>query len=197
MIINIIGECDKRPVTYCVMKILQALGDVLFITTSSRLVRLSDTGESGGHYQNTMIGVTTDGIDDFFSEFNYTRNDFNNIIVDNVVEAEANLTIYVEGMQMSENENYYLSLLDNYKTIRLYKGKLIDGTTAYRLEQFEALRDMTPMNAKVIKAVAAALSESLGMPAARLESIAARSSNGASPGKGSSLPSVSIPKKKR
>lgn len=197
MIINIIGDCDKRPVTYCAMKILQELGDVLLITTSSRLVRLSDTGESGGHYQDTMIGVTTDGIDDFFSEFNYNRNDFYNIIVDNVIEAEANLTIFVEGMATSETEEYYLSLLGNYKTIRLYKGKLLDNTTAYRLEQFEALRDMTPMNAKVIKAVAAAMSESLGIPAQKLEAIASKVSNGAAPGKGSRLAAINIPKKKK
>lgn len=197
MIINIIGDCDKRPVTYCALKILQSIGDVLFITTSSRLVRLSDTGESGGHYQNTMIGVTGDGIDDFFSEFSYNRNDFDNILVDNIVEADADLTIYVEGMVTSENEKAYLSMLDNYKTIRLYKGKLLDGTTAYKMEQFEALRDMTPMNAKVIKAVAAALSETLGMPANRLEVLGAKVTNGAAPGNGSKIPTPRVPKKRK
>lgn len=197
MIINVIGDCDKRPVTYCVMKILQSLGDVLFVTTSSRLVRLSDTGESGGHYQNIMIGVTTEGVDDFFEEFNYNRNDFNNILVDNVLEADADLTIYVEGMSESDNEKYVLSLLENYKTVRLYKGKLVDGTTAYKMEQFEALRDMTPMNAKVIKAVAAAMSETFKIPAPRLEAIAAKVSNGAAPGKGSKIPTRKPTKKRK
>lgn len=197
MIVNIIGDCDKRPVTYCVLKILQSLGDVLLITTSNRLIRLSDTGESGGHYQNVMVGVTTEGVDDFFEEFNYNRKDFNNIVVDNVIEAEADLTIYVEGMSESDDEKYVLSLLDSYKTVRLYKGKLIDGTTAYKMEQFEALRDMTPMNAKVIKAVAAALSETLKIPAPRLEAIAAKVANGAAPGKGSKLPTVGGTKKKK
>lgn len=197
MIINIIGDCDKRPVTYCVIKILQSLGDVLLVTTSNRLIRLSDTGESGGHYQNVMIGVTSEGVDDFFEEFNYNRNDFNNIVVDNVIEAEADLTIYVEGMTESENEKYVLSLLESYKTVRLYKGKLIDGTTAYKMEQFEALRDMTPMNAKVIKAVAAALSETLKIPAPRLEAIAAKVTNGAAPGKGNKIPAIGGTKKKK
>ena len=71
MIVNIIGECDKRPVLYTCMKILQNIGDVLLISNSSRLMRLSDTRDIGGHYQNTMIAVTMDGIDDFFDDFKY------------------------------------------------------------------------------------------------------------------------------
>ena len=46
MVINIIGDCDKRPVLYTVMKICQTLGDVLLVSSSSRLMRLSDTNAS-------------------------------------------------------------------------------------------------------------------------------------------------------
>ena len=71
MIINIIGNCDKRPVLYTVMKICQTLGDVLVITNNARLLRLSDTWDSFGHYQNTMIAYTQEGIDDFLDDFAY------------------------------------------------------------------------------------------------------------------------------
>ena len=125
MIVNIIGECDKRPVLYCAMKVFQEFGDVLLLTSSSRLVRLSEDGQSGGNYQNTMVNVTQDGIDDFFESFAYNVGDFDYIIIDNIVSVDADLSIYVEGMASSENEEYILSLLDNYKTVRLYKDKLI------------------------------------------------------------------------
>lgn len=195
MIINIIGECDKRPVTYCILKILQSMGDVLYITSNSRLRRLSDTGESGGHYQNTMIGITLEGVDDFFQQFNYSRNDFYYIVVDNVVEVEADLIIHIESHNTSDNEAYMLSLLDSYKTIRLYRDKLIEPATMYKLDQFESLRDMTPMTPKVVKAVSKILSESLGMPAERLMNLGLRSSNGA-PNKGRRITDGKVGKKK-
>ena len=172
MIINIIGACDKRPVLYSCMKILQEFGDVLLITSSSRLIRLSDTGESCGHYQNTMICVTQDGIDDCFAQLHYAPEDFDYIIIDNVVSADADATIFVEGMKMSESDEYTLSLLDEYSTIKLYKDKLVESQTLYKLEQFEALADMCPMTPKVVTAVCKAMSPVLNVQADRLAKIA-------------------------
>ena len=87
MVINIIGDCDKRPVLYTVMKICQTLGDVLLVSSSSRLMRLSDTNASYGHYQNTMVTVTQEGIDDFFDNFEYDLADFEFVIIDNIISA--------------------------------------------------------------------------------------------------------------
>lgn len=172
MLINIIGDCDKRPVLYTVMKICQALGDVLLITSSSRLVRLSDTGESYGHCQNTMIAVTDEGIDTFWEEFTYDVTDFEFVIVDNIVSGEADLTIYVEGMLQSEQEMINLEYIDDYHTIELYKGSIVDAKTMLRCEEFEALRDFCPINQKVAEKVAAIMAPALHTDAKKLLSIA-------------------------
>lgn len=172
MVINIIGDCDKRPVLYTVMKISQTLGDVLLITSSSRLVRLSDTGVSCGHYQNTMVAVTQDGIDDFWEEFIYDVSDFETIIIDNMVSADADLVIYVKGMTESENEKSNLEYIDSYESIDLYKGKLIDAATLMRCEEFEALRDLCPINNKIAEKVAAIMAKAMHTDAKKLFTIA-------------------------
>lgn len=154
MIINIIGDCDKRPVLYTVMKICQTLGDVLLVSSSSRLIRLSDTHESMGHYQNTMIAITQEGLDDFFDEFKYDTTDFEFTIIDNIIAAEADIFIYVKGMAESDFEKDNLEYIDNYETIELYKGRLLDASTLYNCEEFEALKDMCVISNKVAEKVA-------------------------------------------
>lgn len=172
MLINIIGDCDKRPVLYTVMKICQNLGDVLLVTSSSRLVRLSDTGESYGHCQNTMIAVTQEGIDDFWENFVYDVTDFEFVIIDNIVSAEADLTLYVKGMVQSQNEIDALEYIENYEVIDLYKGRLVDSMTMMRCEEFEALRDFCPINVKVANAVVNALYKKLNVDQKKLYTIA-------------------------
>lgn len=162
MIINIIGDCDKRPVLYTVMKICQTLGDVLLVTNNSRLIRLSNTRENYGHYQNTMIAITHEGIDDFFENFEYDLEDFEYVIIDNIVSAEADLFIYVEGLLASEHEMDTLEYIDDYKTIRLYKGNMLSSRVMYNLEVFEAYVNMQPIGQKVAEAVSKILAEAFG-----------------------------------
>lgn len=178
MIINIIGDCDKRPVLYTFMKICQSLGDVLLITSSSRLMRLSDTGESMGHYQNTMIAVTQDGLDDFFDEFRYDTSDFEFTIIDNIVAAEADLFVYVKGMTQSENEVNNLEYLDTYETIELYKGGILDSKVIYNCEEFEALRDMCPISPKIASVVSSVFAKAIHKDAKNIEKIALSSTKG-------------------
>ncbi len=173
MIINVIGDCDKRPVLFTIMKICQALGDVLLVTSSSRLVRLSDTGTTYGHCQNTMIAVTQDGIDDFWEQFTYSATDFDYTIVDNIVTAEADLTIYVKGMVESEYEAENLEYIDDYETVELYKnGGMVDKTTLMRCEEFEAYKDFCPINQKIADRVAAILAKAINSDAKKLSSLA-------------------------
>ena len=161
MVINIIGDCDKRPVLYTVMKICQTLGDVLLVSNSTRLIRLSNTRESYGHYQNTMVAITQDGIDDFFENFEYDLEDFEYTIVDNIPLAEADLVIYVEGLIQSEGEMDVLEYIDDYKTIKLYKGHLLSANTLYNLECFEAYENMQPIGQKVAEAVSKIMAEAM------------------------------------
>ena len=177
MRINLIGECDKRSVLYTLMKICQGLGDVLLVTSSSRINRLSDTRDTYGHYQNTMIAVTHEGLDDFLENFVYDLVDFNYVIIDNIVDADADLTIYVQGYVQSEQEKENLEYLDSYATIKLYSDKLLDANTPYKLEEFEAMRDMCVVAPKVASKVAAILSQATGISAKNLEGIALKNTS--------------------
>ena len=172
MRINLIGECDKRPVLYTLMKICQELGDVLLITSSSRSNRLSDTRDTYGHYQNTMIAVTHDGLDDFLENFVYDLMDFNYVIIDNIIDADADMTIYVQGYAQSETEKDNLEYIDSYATIKLYTDRLLDANTPYKLEEFEALCDMCVVAPKVATKLANILSPVFGRSAKNLEGIA-------------------------
>lgn len=172
MVINLIGDCDKRPVLYTLMKICQGLGDVLMVTSSSRLIRLSDTKETYGHYQNTMIAVTQEGIDDFFSEFMYHIGDFDFTIIDNIISAEADFVIYVKGMVESEEEKDNLEYIENYETIQLFNGKYINDKTLLRCEEFEACKTMCPINNKLAETIAIMLAKQLNVDPKNLVKIA-------------------------
>lgn len=172
MVINVIGECDKRPVLYTIMKICQTLGDVLIVSNNTRLKRLSDTRETYGHYQNTMIAITADGIDDFFEDFMYDLSDFEFVVIDNIVKADADLYIYVKGYSVSEFESDTMEYIDEYETIELYKGKLLDSKTLLACEEFEAFSDMCPINSKVAEKVATILAKKLNKPVKNLIGIA-------------------------
>lgn len=183
MIINIVGDCDKRPVLYTVMKICQTLGDTLLVTTDNRMLRLSDTRETQGHYQNVMIAVATDGIDDFFEDFVYGQQDFANIIVDGMVSADADTTIYVKGLVESEEEQMMLEYLEDYSTIKLYEGKAATSAAFLNCEKFESYRLFNPINAAIAAEVADALAKTAGTSAVNLSKIAMTAPVGSSAGK--------------
>ena len=172
MIINIIGDCDKRPVLFTVMKICQTYGDVLLVSNSSRLSRLSDTGDTYGHYQNCMIAITQDGIDDFFETFMYDITDFEYIIVDNIITADADLVIYVAGLTQSSNEKDNLEYIEDYETVELYKGKLIDANTLMRCEEFEATGDMCTIAPKVAEKISGILAKHLNVDPKKIYTVA-------------------------
>ena len=171
MIISVIGDCDTRPVLYTMMKICQTLGDVLLITANTRLIRMTDTRDSGGHLQNCMIGIADEGIDDFFENFEYLDTDFNYVIIDNLMSADAEGVIYVRGLTESEDEKMQLEYIDEYTTIDLYKGKLCDSKTLFKCEEFEAYMNMCTINSKLTQEVAKAISGILQVPADKLTQI--------------------------
>lgn len=164
MIINLIGDCDDRPVLYTIMKMCQSLGDVLLVTGDARLVRLSDTGESMGHYQNCMIGITYEGIDEFWEEMPYDVSDFEYVIVDNIIDGNADVVIYTKGLLESEAEHDNLEYIDDYTTIELFTGGYLDSKTLYRLEEFEAYKTMCPISQKLAQKLAKVLAEPMKTP---------------------------------
>ena len=174
MIINLIGECDKRPVLYTLMKICQDLGDVLLVTSSSRLLRLSDTRESGGHYQNVMIHFTQDGIDDFFESISYDSSSFECIIVDNIITASADLTIYVKSYIPSAREKDMIEYLEDYVEIDLYRGNYISNKVYLNLEKFESLSNMEPISGPIAEKLATTLAPMLKVSPKNIKNIALR-----------------------
>lgn len=182
MIINIIGCCDKRPVLYTVMKMLQSLGDVLLVSSSTRLARLSETGESGGSYQNIMVGITTEGLDDFFEEFPYDIDDFANVIVDNLVTADADLTIYVKGLIQNQTDTDMLEYIDDYQVIEPYALKDSQGSMFYNCEKFEAYRNLNPISQKLALAVGNILAPLYKTTGENLMKIAMAEPKGSNPG---------------
>lgn len=153
MIVNVIGDCDKRPVIYTLMKVFQTLGDVLFVTNNSFFRRLSNTGDSGGHFQNVMIAFTNGGVGDFFDEFRYDYEDFSYVILDNVVEAEANLTIHVYSMLDSETTKDTLEYMEDVVELGLWNNKSI-GQAYVACEKFEAFGVMLPMPIGIVQPIA-------------------------------------------
>ena len=172
MVINLIGDCDKRPVLYTAIKICQTLGDVLVVSNNTSLMRLSDTRENYGHYQNTMIAITQDGIDDFLDNFDYAIEDFEYMIVDNMPVAEADLVLYVESLVQSVDEMDILEYIDSYETIHLYKGGLTTGNVLKNMEIFEAYRNMQPISPKLASTVAKIFAKAMDKDPKMLEEIA-------------------------
>ena len=174
MLINLIGECDKRPVLYTLMKICQELGDVLVVSSSSRLLRLSDTRVPGGHYQNTMIQITQDGLDDFLETFDYDISDFEFVIVDNIVAADADVVIHVQPYVTSDVDKEMLSYIENVNEINLYRENYLPAGALKSLEMFESLRNMEPISEKVATKVANILAPNMKASAKSLRAIALR-----------------------
>lgn len=185
MIINIVSASDARPVIYCFMKLCQTLGDVLLVSNNSDRLRLADTHENGGHYQNTMIAVTEDSLDDFIDEFPYEMDDFDFIITENLPYATADLTVYVAGVQpLSEDElDDLVGFFDDYKVIPLFKSGMLLNKTFQLLEEFEVYRHMPSMGEGIAKAVASIMAPLLNVNVKNLESIAASEHPGAAPRK--------------
>ena len=156
MVISVVGETDTRPLLYTLMKLCQGLGDVLVVSTSSRIQILSDTRESGGFYQNCMIAYTDDGLDIFLKDFGYTLKDFNFILLDNITAGEADITFHVSGLNPSDDELELLSYLENVVEFEQYSSKNLNGVFL-NLEKFEGYKMMNQINPAISSFVATKL----------------------------------------
>lgn len=126
MQIGVYGFTDKRPVIYALMKILQATGDVALFSNNRHYKRLLEQGESQGHMANILIGISDATPDEIFKEVGYTPDDFEHVIFDIQDTLPDNLThtIYVKSYAPDEEEEAFLELLGEYRTIKLtYDGK--------------------------------------------------------------------------
>lgn len=130
MILSVIGDTDKRPIMYTLLKVCQYLGDVLLVTNDRHYARLIEEPEedvevTAGHFQNIFIVVTDKTPDEASQAVGYRVDDYEFIIYDNKVDVAGDSIIYVAGCEMSDTEYSMLSYLEegDYITINFGFGK--------------------------------------------------------------------------
>ena len=90
IIINVYEKCDGRPLVYSLLHLFQNYGDLVLVTTNKQYLKLSDTAESGGYYQNVRIDFIDSAKD--FDQTNYNHR-FEYVLF--VGEALATCDIYI------------------------------------------------------------------------------------------------------
>lgn len=182
MVLSIIGETEKRPFIYTLLKMCQTFGDVLLVTSDRRYARLIEEPEDdidgmAGYFQNVFIVVTDSTPDEASMEIGYNLDDYECVIYDHKVDATGDCIIYIAGAEMSESENEMLSYLEegtDYTTIGFGFGKnKIPYTTKMFMncELVEAKKVLLPIDPHITTAVAKCLSKDLNMPVRALEKI--------------------------
>lgn len=177
MIVAVYGHTDKRPVIYTLMKLFQKLGDTCLVSDDRHYRRLLQDGEMSGHYQNIFLAITDASPDEVFAEMGYDVQDFENMIFDNTIPNDADVIIFVEGIEVTEEEKETLDYLDNYVTIGFGYGK---NSVPYTVDIFknieivEGKKMLKEIDKKMTKKIATALSKNLNMPVANICKVAAK-----------------------
>ena len=117
MHLGLYGSTDKRPLVYALFKLLQNYGDICFLTKNRQHLRLSDTHESGGHFQNVMIVVTDLSYDEIWEEISQNPHDFQHVIYDMDQDFPNNLdlTIVCRTMVKADGEDEHLNWIHSDK----------------------------------------------------------------------------------
>lgn len=176
MVISLIGDTDKRPFLYTLLKICQFLGDVLLVTNDRHLARLIEDEEDdveviAGHFQNTLVVVTDATPDDARILVGYNNEDYEYIIYDNTLDADGDLILYIAGCEMSERERDMLEYLEegtDYHTIPFGFGKKnnipYNGKMFYNCEIVEGKKVLIQIDSKISAALIKLLSPLLNIP---------------------------------
>lgn len=170
MVVAVLGETDKRPVIYCLMKLFQTLGSAAVFTADRHYKRLIDNGTNIGHYQNIFIAVTDASSDEIFQEIGYNSVDFEHIIYDCVdqVPDYFDELIYVGGAGgPTEEEQIILDMYPTHKRINLGFGEknIPYSIDMFKVvEQVEGLKHLGPQHPQISQRIATIVSERLKMP---------------------------------
>ena len=118
MQITLIGQTDKRPVIYTLLKMMENMGDCCYITNDRKACRLMEEGPGmAGTYRDIDIFVLDTTADDMWTDIGYAPSDYEFIILDNLYNEMTDLIIYVKGAGDAEED---LEVLDVFG---LGKGK--------------------------------------------------------------------------
>lgn len=115
------GYTDKRPVIYALIKLLQATGDIAFITNDRHFRRLLPDHGTVGHFNNVLIAVTDCSPDEVFIELEHGIDDFEHVIFDtqDMIPNNPDLILYVKGYDFDDEEKDILECIENYTTIKM------------------------------------------------------------------------------
>ena len=189
MKIGFLGLTEKRPFLYTTLKMLQGLGDsVLFITTNLQYARLImdedyeleeiDGVFRAGSFQNVTIVVTSLTMDDLGPNgLNaLDPDDFQHCVYDNQTGANVDYTIFIKGLEMSEEEKESLELLNEteYCIFEFGFGKKpirYTDTMFRKCEEFESRHYMVEIDRKISNILAKLFSELLDYPLSNLRKV--------------------------
>lgn len=175
MILSVIGDTDKRPIMYTLLKVCQYLGDVLLVTNDRHYARLIEQPEedvevTAGHFQNIFIVVTDKTPDEASQAVGYVAEDYEFIIYDNKVDAAGDVIIYVAGCEMSDAEYSALGYLEegDYITINFGFGKKnvipYTGKMFSNCELVEGKHVLIPIDNKISTEVIKIMSPRVNVP---------------------------------
>lgn len=112
MQITVLGQTDKRPVIYTLMKVLQHMGDVCVITNNRMYMRLMEDGPGAqGMYRNITICITDATADEMWDDVGLAPEDFEYIILDNLYNEDSQLILYVQGGGLEAEDMYIFDML--------------------------------------------------------------------------------------
>lgn len=122
MQITLIGQTDKRPVIYTMLKMMENLGDCCYITNDRKACRLMEEGPGmQGSYRGIDIFVLDTTADDMWTDIGYAPSDYEFIILDNIYNEMTDMVIYVKGAGDAEEDMEVLDVFEpsEYVTIKM------------------------------------------------------------------------------
>lgn len=170
MVISIIGYTDRRPVLYTLMKLCQKLGDTAVVTDDRHLARLI-VGEELPYYQNTLVNVTDESIDEWLDTTEYNVEDFEYIIADGKLAANADAVIFCVGCVKTEDEQDEVEYLDEYISIGMCNAAKEKNrfkwtpATFENLERFEGVKQMVEIDSNLTRILATELAPKFNLTA--------------------------------
>lgn len=124
MQISVLGQTDKRPVIYTMLKMCEKLGDCCYITNDRKAARLMEDGPAdSGTYRNISIYITDAYADDIWEEIGMAPQDFEFIFLDNLYNEQTNLVVYVKGAGAEEADTMILDAFEQDEYITVKMGK--------------------------------------------------------------------------
>lgn len=179
MIVSVLGQTDRRPVVYTLMKLFQARGDTCLISNNTQLRRLIDKPDCEGFFQNIAVFITDASWEEVFVEIEHAPEDFDYIIFDGEWTDKADVCLYVEGYGTEEVDVDILDGLgDAVNLLKLGPGK---KSIPYTVQQFnnieitEHLKTLPQINNRLTVELSKVLAEPLRMPAKDIIKVVSKS----------------------